>query len=57
MGRIFYSCESLIEIPDISNWNVSNVNDMCYMFCYCKSLNALPNISRWNTNNVDILFQ
>ena len=52
INGIFSGCESLNEIPDISNWNVSNVKDMSYMFFGCKSSNTLPNISRWNTNNV-----
>ena len=54
MEGIFFGCSSLIEIPDISNWNVSKVKDMSYAFSECKSLNLLPNISKWDTNNVNI---
>ena len=50
---MFYSCNSLNSLPDISKWNTNNVNNMSYMFSYCKSLNSLPDISKWNTNNVN----
>lgn len=51
MGSMFFNCESLSSLPDISNWNTSNVNDMSYMFANCKSLSVLPDISKWNTIN------
>ena len=35
---------------DISNWNVSNVTNMCGMFFICKILNQ--DISSWNISNV-----
>ena len=35
---------------DISNWNVSNVNDMGEMFWGCKNFNS--DISNWNVSNV-----
>ena len=49
MSYMFYNCESLISLPDISKWNTNNVKDMCYMFCNCYSLSSLPDISKWNT--------
>ena len=49
---MFYNCESLISLPDISKWNTSNVINMSYIFYDCKSLKSLPDISKWNTNNV-----
>ena len=52
MSYMFYGCESLISLPDISNWNTNNVNNMSYMFSNCKSLTSLPDISNWNTSNV-----
>ena len=51
-SHMFYWCESLNLLPDISNWNTNNVTNMSFMFHGCKSLNSLPDISKWNTNNV-----
>ena len=36
---------------DISNWDVSNVNDMNYMFAGCKKFNQ--DISSWDVSNVN----
>ena len=52
MSYIFSECSSLLSLPDISNWNTFNVNDMRYMFSECSSLSSLPDISKWNTFNV-----
>jgi len=49
---IFYNCDSLSSLPDISKWNTNNVTDMSYLFSFCKSLSSLPDISKWNTSNV-----
>ena len=42
MSRMFYECESLLSLPDISKWNNSNVTHMRDMFYNCKSLLSLP---------------
>ena len=47
---MFYYCESLKELPDISKWNTKNVNDMSYIFSYCESLKELPDISKRKLN-------
>ena len=52
MSYMFYNCSSLNNLPDISKWNTTNVNNMSSMFYYCESLNNLPDISKWNTTNV-----
>ena len=49
---MFYKCQSLIEIPDISEFNTENVFDMSEIFYGCTSLKTLPDISKWNTENV-----
>ena len=36
---------------NISNWDVSSVTDMRYMFCGCKSFNQ--DISNWDVSNVN----
>ena len=53
MNRMFYGCNSLISLPDISKWNTSNVNYMIYMFSGCNSLISLPDISNWNFSRVN----
>ena len=55
-------CESLFSytinnskltlLPDISEWDTSNVNSMNNMFYDCSSLLSLPDISNWDTSNV-----
>ena len=32
MSYLFFGCNLLNSLPDISNWNISNVNKMIYMF-------------------------
>ena len=45
-------CSSLSSLPNISKWNINNVEDMFGMFKGCSSLSSLPDISKWNTDNV-----
>ena len=52
MSYMFYGCSSLLNLPDISKWNISKVTDMRYMFGGCSSLLNLPDISKWNTSKV-----
>ena len=52
MRAIFSGCDSLISLPDISEWDTSNVRYMSFMFKKCESLTFLPNISKWNTSKV-----
>ena len=42
MSGMFYHCNSLNSLPDISNWNTKNVANMKDMFEYCKAKN-IPN--------------
>ena len=55
MRGMFSGCNSLISIPDISNWNTSNVKYMSDMFYKCSSLISLPDISKWNISNVKFM--
>ena len=50
---MFKECSSLESIPGISNWNVTNVNNMSEMFYKCDSLKSIPDISNWNVSNVN----
>ena len=52
MSHMFYGCNSLISLPDISKWNTANVKNMSSIFYECNSLKSLPDISQWDTSNV-----
>ena len=52
LREIFYKCESLISLPDITKWDTFNICDMSGMFSHCKSLLSLSDISNWETENV-----
>ena len=52
LSRLFYNCESLSSLPDISKWNTNNVTDISFLFYGCKFLSSLPDLSKWNTNKV-----
>ena len=45
-----YSLSHYLQV--ISNWNISNVNNINGLFSDCLSLLYFPNISKWNTNNI-----
>ena len=49
---MFFNCNKIINI-DLSSFNISNVNNMSYMFSGCNSLESLPDISKWDTKNVN----
>ena len=34
MSYMFSNCPNLLSLPDISKWNTTNVDNMCYMFYY-----------------------
>ena len=38
----------LKELPDISKWNICDVNNISGLFFGCSSLKELPDISKWN---------
>ncbi len=52
INQLFYECDKLISLSDISYWNTSKINKMEYIFCNCSSLSSLPDISKWDTSNV-----
>ena len=52
MVIIWVACVYLTSLPDISNWDISNVKDISKIFDECKSLISLPDISKWNTSNI-----
>jgi len=38
MSYKFKNCQKLLSFPDISKWNINNVNNISYMFSGCTSL-------------------
>ena len=52
MEYIFEDCNSLFDIPDITNWNTRKVIKMNRMFSGCNLLKHIPNISTFDTHNV-----
>ena len=40
---------------DISDWDVSNVKSMSFMFYMCEELKSVGDISKWNVSNVNIM--
>ena len=44
-------CENLESLPDISNWDTSNVENMSYMFCGCEKLTEIKGIDNWKIGN------
>ena len=51
LSHLFSFCK-ITSIPDISKWDISNVEGLDHMFLNCFNLISLPDISRWNTSNV-----
>lgn len=54
MQSMFYNCSSLNQINNINNWDVSNVQNMNFLFSGCTLFNQ-P-LSNWNTSNVTSMF-
>ena len=52
MSELFYECSSLKSLPDISKWNVNNLETINNIFKGCSSLLSFPNISKWNFLNI-----
>ena len=46
MSYMFYRCNLLLSIPDISKWNVENVTNMRCMFSDCGILTNLSGIEQ-----------
>ena len=55
MNSLFYGCDSLESLPDLSKWNTYNLIDIGDIFNECKLLKTLPDISKWNTSKVIIM--
>ena len=50
MRSLFFYFEDKIKNIDVSDWDVSNVKDMGFMFDGCESFNS--DLSKWDVSNV-----
>ena len=48
--------ETKFKYVDISDWDVSNVKTMNYMFAYCEELKSVGDISYWDVSNVTDMY-
>ena len=46
MEGIFQKCSNLNLLPDISKWNMANVNKKSFMFYGCSKLTNIPKFSK-----------
>ena len=53
ISGLFSNCIKITKIPDISNWNTSQVRNINNIFRGCKSLISIPDISKWNLKNLE----
>ena len=52
VSHMFDSCELLLSVSQIKNWDSSKINNMKCMFNRCKNLISLPDIDFLNTSQV-----
>ena len=50
MSYMFSGCRSLETLPDISKWNINNIENISNMFYGCESLKSFPDISKIKVN-------
>jgi len=50
MNHLFSRIAKRVGNPDVSRWDVSNVEDMAYIFADCKKFNC--DIGNWDVSNV-----
>ena len=49
---MFYECNCLSPLSQISEWDTSKITDMEALFSNCASCTSLPDITQWDTSNV-----
>lgn len=50
---MFRSCESLVDISSLKDWNVSNVCNMRSMFHGCRSIRDFSGLKDWDVSRVE----
>lgn len=48
MGSLFWNCNNLTYVGDLSNWDVSNVTNTSQMFLGAGKLASVGDLSKWN---------
>ena len=54
---MFYQCESLTSIPDISRWNIKDMSDVSFLFANSFSLSFVPNFETGEQSQTLSMFQ
>ena len=52
MSGMFCDCKLITKLPNISNWDTSNVTDVSYLFDGCSELKDISPIRNWNKNKI-----
>lgn len=55
-GSIGIFEKTKFEYIDISNWDVSNVEDMSFMFYKCEKLKFVGDLSNWDVSNAEDMY-
>ncbi|WP_283622029.1 BspA family leucine-rich repeat surface protein, partial [Limosilactobacillus avium] len=56
MGSMFWNCNNLTSVGDLSNWNVSNVTNTSQMFLGTGKLASVGDLSKWNMSKNTNMF-
>ena len=51
-SEMFYDCETLVDISDLANFNMSKVTNAQNMFSFCSQLESIDALKNWKMNNV-----
>ena len=52
ISHMFSECSTLLDLPDITKFNIGNIINISCLFYNCSSLESLPDISNWDTKNI-----
>ena len=56
LSHMFSFCNTLIDISEIKNLDVTNVRDFSYMFSECLSLSDITSLQNWDVSNAYTLW-
>ena len=52
MQKMFYECENLLSLSDLSSWDMKNITDTSNMFSFCSRIENISFLNNWNMKNV-----
>ena len=52
MKRMFYECENLLSLNDLSSWNMKNITNTSNMFSFCSRIENISSLYNWDMSNV-----